>query len=97
MEWKDEHHLDYINTDRKGGFSFASVLIGDGNLKEGLTDTSVEESEQTTFGEHEGVYLKYHTVKEETHFNPADLPALPGRRTCRDSLYWKRCIQRRSI
>ena len=69
MEWKDEHHLDYINTDRKGGFSFASVLIGDGNLKEGLTDTSVEESEQTTFGEHEGVYLKYHTVKEETHFN----------------------------
>lgn len=69
MEWKDEHHLDYINTDRKGGFSFACVLIGDGNLKEGLTDTSVEESEQTTFGEHEGVYLKYHTVKEETHFN----------------------------
>lgn len=69
MEWKDERHLDYINTDSKGGFSFASVLIGDGNLKEGLTDTSVEESEQTTFGEHEGVYLKYHTVKEETHFN----------------------------
>ena len=69
MEWKDERHLDYINTDNKGGFSFASVLIGDGNLKEGLTDTSVEESEQTTFGEHEGVYLKYHTVKEETHFN----------------------------
>ena len=46
-----------------------SVLIGDGNLEEGLTDTSVEESEQTTFGEHEGVYLKYHTVQTGTHFN----------------------------
>ena len=41
MEWKDERHLDYINTDNKGGFSIDSVLIGDGNLEEGLTDTSV--------------------------------------------------------
>ena len=69
MEWKDERHLDYINTDNKGGFSIDSVLIGDGNLEKGLTDTSVEESEQTTFGEHEGVYLKYHTVQTDTHFN----------------------------
>ena len=69
MEWKDERHLDYINTDNKGGFSIDSVLIGDGNLEEGLTDTSVEESEQTTFGEHEGVYLKYHTLQTDTHFN----------------------------
>ena len=69
MEWKDERHLDYINTDNKGGFSIDSVLIGDGNLEEGLTDTNVEESEQTTFGEHEGVYLKYHTLQTDTHFN----------------------------
>lgn len=69
MEWKDERHLDYINTDNKGGFSIDSVLIGDGNLEKGLTDTSVEESEQTTFGEHEGVYLKYHTVQTDPHFN----------------------------
>lgn len=69
MEWKDERHLDYINTDNKGGFTMDSVLIGDGNLEEELTDTNVEESEQTTFGEHEGVYLKYHTVQTDTHFN----------------------------
>ena len=69
MEWKDERHLDYTNSENKGGFSFESVLIGDGNLEEGLTDTSVEESEQTTFGEHEGVYLKYHSVRTDTHFN----------------------------
>ncbi len=69
MEWKDERHLDDTNTENKGGFSFESVLIGDGNLEEGLTDTSVEESEQTTFGEHEGVYLKYHSVRTDTHFN----------------------------
>lgn len=68
MEW-DGRRLDYINTEHKGGFTIDSVLIGDGNLKEGLTDTSVEESEQTAFGEHEGVYLKYHTVKADTHFN----------------------------
>ncbi len=69
MEWKDERHLEYINTDHKGGFSIDAVLIGDGNLEEGLTDTNVEESEQTTFGEHEGVYLKYHTLQTDTHFN----------------------------
>ena len=69
MEWKDERHLDYIHTDNKGGFTIDSVLIGDGNLEEGLTDTNVEESEQTTFGEHEGVYLKYHTVQTDIHFN----------------------------
>ena len=69
MEWKDERHLDYIHTDNKGGFTIDSVLIGDGNLEEGMTDTSVEESEQTTFGEHEGVYLKYYTVQTDTHFN----------------------------
>ena len=69
MEWKDERHLDYINTDNKGGFTIDDVLIGDGNLEEGLTDTNVEESEQTTFGEHEGVYLKYHTLQTDTHFN----------------------------
>lgn len=69
MEWKDERHLDYTNSENKGGFSFESVLIGDGNLEEGLTDTSVEESEQTTFGEHEGVYLKYHSVRTDAHFN----------------------------
>ena len=69
MEWKDERHLDYINTDNKGGFTIDDALIGDGNLEEGLTDTNVEESEQTTFGEHEGVYLKYHTLQTDTHFN----------------------------
>ena len=69
MEWKDERHLDYTNSENKGGFSFESVLIGDGNLEEGLTDTSVEESEQTTFGAHEGVYLKYHSVRTDIHFN----------------------------
>ena len=69
MEWKDERHLEYINTDHKGGFTIDAVLIGDGNLEEGLTDTNVEESEQTTFGEHEGVYLKYHTLQTDTHFN----------------------------
>ena len=69
MEWKDERHLDYTNSENKGGFSFESVLIGDGNLEEGLTDTSVEESEQTTFGAHEGVYLKYYSVRTDTHFN----------------------------
>ena len=68
MEW-DGRHLDYINTDNKGGFTIDSVLIGDGNLEEGLTDINVEESEQTTFGEREGVYLKYHTVQTDTHFN----------------------------
>lgn len=69
MERKDERHLDYINTDNKGGFTIDAVLIGNGNLEEGLTDTNVEESEQTTFGEHEGVYLKYHTLQTDTHFN----------------------------
>ncbi len=69
MERKDERHLDYINTDNKGGFTIDAVLIGNGNLEEGLTDTNVEESEQTTFGDYEGVYLKYHTVQTDTHFN----------------------------
>lgn len=59
MAWTDEYHLEYKDNLYHGGFSFMTVLMDEGDLDQVYTDLSVEESEKTMFGEHEGVYLKY--------------------------------------
>ena len=59
MGWRDEYHLEYTETPCHGGFAFATVLMDENDLDQVYTDTGVEESEQTMFGEHEGVYLRY--------------------------------------
>ena len=64
MDWTDEYHLEYKDNLYHGGFSFMTVLMDEGDLDQVYTDLSVEESEKSMFGEHEGVYLKYAGERE---------------------------------
>ena len=65
MKWADESHLEYPQSKRMGGFSFASVLLDSGDLNQALENKNVVESEERTFGKYEGVYLKYNNLKTE--------------------------------
>lgn len=69
MEWMDESHLQYPEHDLTGGFSFASVLLDDDDLDIVMQDKSVVECEERTFGNYEGVYLKYNDLAEDGSFN----------------------------
>ncbi len=62
MDWTDEDHLQNKNTPAQGGFSFISMLMDQDDLKTVQNETNVKESEEMTFGEHQGVYLTYNTV-----------------------------------
>ena len=65
MKWVDESHLEYPQSKRTGGFSFASVLLDNDDLNQALENKNVVESEERTFGKYEGVYLKYNNLKTE--------------------------------
>lgn len=65
MKWVDESHLEYPQSKRMGGFSFASVLLDNDDLNQALENKNVVESEERTFGKYEGVYLKYNNLKTE--------------------------------
>lgn len=69
MEWMDEDHLVYPETPYNGGFSFSSVLMERDNLEQVMVDTGVVDSEETKFGEFEGVYLKYQDMEKDGSFN----------------------------
>ncbi len=62
MDWTDEDHLQNKNTPAQGGFSFISMLMDQDDLKTVQNETNVKESEEMTFGDHQGVYLTYNTV-----------------------------------
>ena len=59
MEWIDEYRIAYPQTPYLGGFTFSSVLLDSDDFGKILTDTSVVESEERTFGSRTGVYLQY--------------------------------------
>ena len=69
MEWIDEFHLEYPEHDRTGGFSFASVLLDEDDLSKVMQDKNVVDCEERTFGNYEGVYLKYNDLAEDGSFN----------------------------
>ncbi len=69
MEWADESHLEYPEHNRRGGFSFASVLLDNDDLDKVMQDGNVVECEEKTFGNYEGVYLRYHDFAEDGSFN----------------------------
>ena len=67
MEWIDEFHLEYPEHDRTGGFSFASVLLDEDDLSKVMQDKNVVDCEERTFGNYEGVYLKFNKLWEESY------------------------------
>ena len=69
MEWMDEFHLEYPEHNRTGGFSFASVLLDEDDLSKVMQDENVVDCEERTFGNYEGVYLKYNDLAEDGSFN----------------------------
>lgn len=66
MEWIDDFHLEYPEHDRNGGFSFASSIFDPAALDQVVQEQNVVDSEQRTFGDYEGVYLKYNSLSEGT-------------------------------
>lgn len=69
MEWINKSHLEYPEHDRTGGFSFASVLLDDDDLSKVMQDKNVVDCEERTFGNYEGVYIKYNDLAEDGSFN----------------------------
>lgn len=67
MTWTDDAHLQY--TAQNGGFSFTSVLLDSDDFAQVKEDKNIVESEERTFGQYEGVYLKYHEVMQDGFFN----------------------------
>lgn len=69
MAWIDKWHLEYPEHARTGGFSFSSVLLDEDDLSKAMQDKHVVDCEERTFGDYEGVYLKYHGLSEGGFFN----------------------------
>lgn len=69
MVLQEEGKWSYADTPHEGGFSVSSVLMDEDDLSAVLIETGVVESEERSFGEYEGVYLKYHDIKEDKSFN----------------------------
>lgn len=67
MTWTDDSHLQY--TAQNGGFSFTSVLLDSDDFEKIKEEKNIEESEERTFGQYEGIYLKYHEVMQDGFFN----------------------------
>ena len=61
--------ISYPEHDRTGGFSFASVLLDEDDLSKVMQDKNVVDCEERTFGNYEGVYLKYNDLAEDGSFN----------------------------
>ena len=59
MSWQDEYRLKYEGEDRKDEwFTFATLLLDTDNAAEEIEEAYVAESEKTSFGEHEGIYIR---------------------------------------
>lgn len=69
MEWVDELHLEYPEHSRTGGFSFNTALLDRDDRDKVMQDENVVECEEKTFGNYEGVYLRYHDLAEDGSFN----------------------------
>ena len=69
MEWMDDYKLSYSDTPYLGGISISSVLIDQDDLGKTWIDKGVIESEELTFGEHEGVYVKLLDLKQDKSFD----------------------------
>lgn len=69
MAWSDETHLNHAEHKWSGGFSFISALIDDANLDRAIEDKNVVAYEKRTFGEYEGVYLKYKDFIKDGSFD----------------------------
>ena len=69
MEWIDEMHLQYPEHEFTGGFSFASVLLDEDDLDIVMQDKNVVECEKRTFGNYEGIYLKYNDLAQDGSFD----------------------------
>ena len=55
----DDYKLNYSDTPYQGGISISWVLMDQDDLGEAWIDKGVIESEELTFGEHEGYMLNY--------------------------------------
>ena len=77
MSWNDEYHLQYPEHEQTGGFSFASVLLDKNDLGQVVQDQNVIDSEERTFGEYQGVYLKYNSIAKSGTFNQRIYLACP--------------------
>lgn len=69
MEWTDEFHLQYPEHGRTGGISFSSVLLDDDDTEKVVQDQNVVESEERTFGNRKGIYIRYNDLMEDGSFN----------------------------
>ncbi len=69
MEWSDKTHLQNVKTKYTGGFSFDWVLLDNDDLDKVMQDKNVVESEERTFGDYQGVYLKYNDLAKDGSFN----------------------------
>lgn len=70
MEWIEEGSiLCHVDTPNQGGISISSVLMDKKDLSEVMLDKNVVESEEHVFGDYDGVYLKYHDLKQDQSFN----------------------------
>lgn len=69
MSWTDEYHLKYTGQNRAGGFSFVFDLSDNNDLGQVIQDQNVVDSEARTFGEYQGVYLKYNSITKSGTFN----------------------------
>lgn len=69
MEWSDRWHLEYSDCEQSGGFSFSSVLFDEDDLGKVMQDEAVIDSELRTFGNYEGVYLRYNDIAGNGAFN----------------------------
>lgn len=69
MEWIDEWHLEYPEYGRTGGFNFSAVLLDEDDLDKVMQDKDVVDCEKRTFGDYEGIYLKYNDLAEDGSFS----------------------------
>ena len=69
MVWTDDMHLQYSDQNCPGGFSFAFVLLDEDDFGKTAQDRNVVDYEERTFGNYEGVYLKYNDLIEDGSYN----------------------------
>ena len=69
MEWMDDYKLNYSDTPYQGGISISWVLMDQDDLGKAWIDKGVIESEELTFSEHEGVYVKLLDLKQDKSFD----------------------------
>lgn len=70
LEWDDqEWKLNSAERPNQGGISISSVLMDCSELDSVMVAQDVVESEKLTFGDYEGVYVRYHDLQQNYSFN----------------------------